>query len=137
MKREIVKDEFFLCQKCVDATKEDLGIAQDLVDTLKVHSAYCIGMAANMIGERKRIIVIRDKEEDIVMLNPEIVETKGFAEKRMERCLCHEGERPAKRYEKIKVKYIDCKMKLRFRTLTGLAAQAVQHEIDHCNGIII
>lgn len=136
MVRQIVKDPIFLAQKSVEATEEDRSAAQDLLDTLRANRAGCVGMAANMIGVAKRIIVFDHEGIDMVMFNPEIVKCSGryTAE---EGCLSLEGVRPASRWHSIKVRYQNMEFQTRLKTYTGWSAQIIQHEIDHCNGILI
>lgn len=136
MVREIVKDAFLLSQKSREATELDIGIAQDLMDTLEANRNRCVGMAANMIGSLVRIAVIADHGKIVCFINPRIIFCSG---KRMheEGCLCHTGTKEAVRYEKIKVEYQDLKMKKKIRTLTGYEAQILQHEMDHFEGILI
>ena len=136
MVREIIKDRDFLGQMSLDAVKEDTEIANDLLDTLRAHEDECVGMAANMIGVLKRIIVFNDDGKYVVMYNPEIVKTKDFYEAE-EGCLSLEGMRAAKRYKSIKVKYQNENFDVRIKTFTGFTAQIIQHEIDHCMGRII
>lgn len=136
MVKDIVKDPFFLGQKSTEATKDDIQTANDLVDTLRHNSQICVGMAANMIGIKKRIIVFDNGKMISVMFNPEIIEKSGEYETE-ESCLSLEGSRPAKRYEKITVKYQNNKFKYMTAAFTGWTAQIIQHEIDHCNGILI
>ena len=136
MVREIIKDAFLLSQKSVPATPEDLPIARDLLDTLAAHREGCVGMAANMIGDRKRIIVFDNDGTDMVMFNPEIVKQSGPYEAE-EGCLSLSGVRKAKRWQSIKVKYQNENFQIRLKTFTGWTAQIIQHEIDHCNGILI
>lgn len=136
MVRDIVKDREFLEQMSLDAVKEDSEIANDLLDTLKAHDDECVGMAANMIGILKRIIVFNDDGKYVVMYNPEIIKTKDFYEAE-EGCLSLEGMRIAKRYKSIKVKYQNENFDVRIKTFTGFTAQIIQHEIDHCMGKII
>ena len=136
MIREIVKDPIFLAQKSVAATKEDLPVAQDLLDTLAAHRAGCVGLAANMIGVAKRVIVFDNEGTDTVMFNPEIVKCAEPFETE-EGCLSHTGLRKTKRYRSIKVKYQNLDFQVRLKTFTGWTAQIIQHEIDHCNGILI
>lgn len=129
--------QFFLKQPSEDANGDDAAIARDLVDTLEAHRATCVGMAANMIGERKRIIAVVDDDGSIlVMFNPELIHWSGPYTAR-EGCLSLPGEREAQRYERITVSYEDELMRSCQRELTGRVAQAVQHEIDHCNGVLI
>lgn len=136
MQKPIVHDEEFLAQKSEPATFMDIHIAQDLLDTLVAHAEHCVGLAANMIGVRKRIIAVNVGPMNIAMLNPEIVKRSG---KYMteEGCLSLVGERPAVRYEKITVRYLDLQFKPHKENFSGFTAQIIQHELDHCNGIII
>ena len=136
MVREIMKDQFFLSMKSAPATMDDLEIARDLLETLEANAAGCVGMAANMIGVSKRIIAFDSEGAYMVMFNPEIVKQDGpyTAE---EGCLSLPGVRSAKRYRSIKVKYQNESFQTRFKTFTGWTAQIIQHEIDHCNGIVI
>ena len=136
MVKEIVKDPIFLSLKSAVATKEDLPIAQDLLDTLAAHREGCVGMAANMIGELKRIIVFDNDGTDMVMFNLEIVKCSD-AYSTEEGCLSLSGIRKAKRYRSIKVRYQNADFSVRLKTFTGWTAQIIQHEIDHCNGILI
>ena len=136
MVREICKDEAFLAQKAEPATKDDLGTAQDLLDTLLAHKDGCVGMAANMIGVNKRIIAFDNEGSYLVMLNPEIVKRSGPYEAE-EGCLSLSGTRRARRWESIKVRWQNEKFQERIKTFTGWTAQIIQHEIDHCEGIII
>ena len=136
MIRDICKDEKFLAQKAELATEQDINIAQDLLETLEHHKAGCVGMAANMIGVNKRIIAFDNEGIHMVMFNPEIVK-KSEAYQTEEGCLSLTGVRPTKRWKSIKVKYQNDKFQVRFKTFTGWTAQIIQHEIDHCDGIII
>ena len=136
MIRPIMKDPLFLARKSAPATSEDLQIAQDLLETLEAHKEGCVGMAANMIGELKRIIAFDNGGTYMVMFNPEIVKCSGAYETE-EGCLSLAGTRKTKRYKSIKVKYQTADMKERQKTFTGWTAQIIQHEIDHCNGILI
>ena len=136
MVREIMHDEAFLAQKSEPATPEDLPIAQDLLDTLAAHKDGCVGMAANMIGVNKRIIVFDNEGDYMVMFNPEIVKKSGPYQAE-EGCLSLSGVRKAKRWKSIKVQYRNEKFQTRFKTFTGWTAQIIQHEIDHCEGILI
>ena len=136
MIKPVVKDPIFLGQKSEPATKEDLPVAQDLLDTLTANAAYCVGMAANMIGVLKRIIVFDNEGKYMVMFNPEIVKCSGIYETE-ESCLSLTGVRKTKRYQSIKVQYQNEAFQTRFKTYTGWTAQIIQHEIDHCNGIVI
>ena len=136
MIREIIKDEVFLAQKAEPATIEDLPVAQDLLDTLEANKERCVGMAANMIGVNKRIIVFDNEGTYMVMFNPEIIKQSGPYQAE-EGCLSLEGIRPARRWQSIKVRYQNEKFQERFKTFTGWTAQIIQHEVDHCEGIII
>ena len=136
MVREIMKDEVFLAEASEKATAEDAEIARDLLETLEAHKAGCVGMAANMIGVRKRIIAFDDEGSYMVMFNPEIVKKSGAYEAE-EGCLSLTGTRKTRRWQSIKVQYQNEKMQIRLKTFTGWTAQIIQHEIDHCNGIII
>ena len=141
MIKELVHDPIYLAGKSELATKEDLQVAQDLLDTLMAHSDGCVGMAANMIGVRKRIIAFLDESGRAptytVMLNPEIIKKDG-AYNTEEGCLSLlGGPRPCKRYKSIKVKYQTLEMQTRIKTFIGWPAQIIQHEIDHCNGVLI
>ncbi len=136
MIKEIVKDEAFLAQKSTPATEADLYIATDLLDTLEANKEGCVGLAANMIGELKNIIVVDDEGEYLVMINPKIIKrTEPFDAR--EACLSLVGTRPTKRYKSIKVEYQNEKMQKRIKSYKGFTAQIIQHEIDHCEGIII
>ena len=141
MIKELMHDPIFLAGKSEVATKEDLHVAQDLLDTLIAHREGCVGMAANMIGVRKRIIVFLDESGRApiytVMLNPEIVAKSGIYEAE-EGCLSLLGDpRKCKRYKTIKVKFQTLEMKTHIKNFNGWTAQIIQHEIDHCNGILI
>ena len=136
MIREICKDEFFLSQKADLATPDDLGTAQDLLDTLTAHKDGCVGMAANMIGVLKRIIAVEAEDGYLVLFNPVILKKSGPYNTE-EGCLSLEGVRPTKRWKSIKVQYETADGKPRIRTFTGWTAQIIQHEIDHCSGILI
>ena len=136
MIQPIMKDPIFLAQKSVPATKEDLPVAQDLLDTLTAHKDGCVGMAANMIGVSKRIIAFDNEGKYMVMFNPEIVKRSEPYEAE-EGCLSLPGTRKAKRYRSIKVQYQNDQFQTRFKTFTGWTAQIIQHEIDHCSGVLI
>ena len=136
MVREIMKDEVFLAEASEKATAEDTEIARDLLETLEAHKAGCVGMAANMIGVRKRIIAFDNEGSYMVMFNPEIVKKSGAYEAE-EGCLSLTGTRKTRRWQSIKVQYQNEKMQIRLKTFTGWTAQIIQHEIVHCNGIII
>ena len=136
MVRDIMRDEDFLSQRAEAATEEDLAVAQDLLDTLAAHREGCVGMAANMIGENKRIIVFDNEGAYMVMFNPEIVKKSGPYEAE-EGCLSLSGTRRVRRWQSVKVQYQNEKFQLRFKTFTGWTAQIIQHEIDHCEGVLI
>ena len=136
MVREICKDEAFLAQKAEPATADDLGVAQDLLDTLVAHKDGCVGMAANMIGVNKRIIAFDNEGEYMVMFNPVIVKQSGVYEAE-EGCLSLTGTRKTKRFQTIKMQWQNEKFQTRLKTFTGWTAEIIQHEIDHCEGIII
>ena len=137
MNRDIMHDPLFLSVKSEKATKEDLQVAQDLLDTLIANRAGCVGMAANMIGVRKRIIAFDDNGKYTVMFNPEIIKCSGEYDTE-EGCLSFLGvPRPCKRYQSIKVRYQNGKLQQLTKTYVGFTAQIVQHEIDHCNGVLI
>lgn len=136
MVREIMTDETFLAQKAEPAIQEDLVVAQDLLDTLMAHKEGCVGMAANMIGVNKRIIAFDNEGSYMLMFNPEIVKKSG-AYTAEEGCLSLTGTRKAKRWKSIKVQYQNEKFQTRFMTFSGWTAQIIQHEIDHCEGILI
>lgn len=137
MVKDLIHDPILLAAKSVEATADDTGIASDLLDTLRAHSETCVGMAANMIGERKRIICFTDGKEYVTMFNPEIIKkTESFETE--EGCLSLiGGPRKCKRYRKIKVRFQNARLETRLRTYTGFTAQIIQHEVDHCNGILI
>ena len=136
MVREIMRDEAFLSQKAEPSTLKDLPVAQDLLDTLTAHKDGCVGMAANMIGVCKRIIVFDNEGTYTVMFNPEIIKKSGSYEAE-EGCLSLSGTRKAKRWQSIKVQYQNEQFQIRFKTFTGWTAQIIQHEIDHCEGVLI
>ena len=133
---EICRDEAFLAQKAEAAAAEDIGTARDLLDTLIAHKDGCVGMAANMIGVNKRIIAFDNEGEYMVMLNPMIVKQSGVYEAE-EGCLSLTGKRTAKRWRSIKVQWQNERLQTRVRTFTGWTAQIIQHEIDHCDGVLI
>ena len=136
MVKEIMHDPIFLGQKSEPATKEDLALAQDLKDTLEAHKEGCVGMAANMIGVLKRAIIFDDSGTYTVMFNPSIIKQKDSYETQ-EGCLSLSGVRTTKRWKSIKVEYQNEAFETRFKTYSGWTAQIIQHEIDHCNGILI
>lgn len=133
---EICKDEFFLRLPSREATAEDMDIARNLLDTLEAHSDGCVGMAANMIGMSKRIIAFDCEGTYMVMFNPVILKKEG-AYQTEEGCLSLSGTRQTERFQSIKVQWQNEKFQTRVKTFTGWTAQIIQHEIDHCNGILI
>ena len=136
MVREICRDEAFLSQRAEPATKDDLGTAQDLLDTLLAHKDGCVGMAANMIGVNKRIIAFDNDGAYLVMLNPVIIRQSEPYEAE-EGCLSLTGTRRAKRFRSIKVQWQNEKFQPRIKTFSGWTAEIIQHELDHCDGILI
>ena len=136
MIRSIVKMPVLLSAPSVDATPLDAAVGQDLLDTLAAHAHECVGLAANMIGVRKRIIVAACAGGAVLMYNPEIIEASGEYQTE-ESCLSLEGVRPCARYKRIKVAYLDVSFAPREKSFSGFEAQIVQHEIDHCNGVVI
>ena len=136
MIREICKEEAFLARKAEPAVPADLALAQDLRDTLAAPRDGCVGMAANMIGVNKRIIVFDNEGEYMVMLNPVIVKKSGAYEA-MEGCLSLAGTRKTMRFQTIKVQWQNERFQTRLKTFTGWTAEIIQHEIDHCDGILI
>ena len=137
MVKQIVRDVFFLGQPSEAATKADIQVGKDLQDTLQANRERCVGMAANMIGYHKRIIIVKNNNDHLVMINPIILKTSGRYYDTHEGCLSHIGEKAVKRYEKIKVEYKDIHFKVKIKTFEGYVAQIIQHEIDHCQGILI
>ena len=137
MTRPLVHDPFLLARKSTPAGKEDLDTARDLLDTLAAHKDSCVGMAANMIGVPKAIIAFDCEGSYMVMLNPEIVASSGQYETE-ESCLSLlGGPRKTKRFQKIKVRWQTEALQTRIKTFTGWPAQIIQHEVDHCNGVLI
>lgn len=136
MIREICRDETFLAQKAAPATADDLATAQDLLDTLTAHKDGCVGMAANMIGVCKRIIAFDNEGTYMVMFNPVIVRQSGPYEAQ-EGCLSLTGVRKTKRFQTVKVQWQNEQFQTRLKTFTGWTAEIIQHEIDHCEGILI
>ena len=137
MIQELVHDPILLARRSAPATKEDLQTARDLLDTLTAHKESCVGMAANMIGVTKRIIVFDCDGTYMTMLNPEIL-SQSQPYHTEESCLSLlGGPRPTRRYQRIKVRYQNLDLQVRLKTFTGWTAQIIQHEIDHCNGVSI
>ena len=136
MIRDICRDEVFLAQKAEPATPDDRSAAADLLETLEHHRDSCVGMAANMIGVNKRIIAFDNERARMVMFNPEIIKKSGPYDT-VEGCLSLTGTRPARRWKSIKVRWQNEHFQVRLKTFTGWTAQIIQHELDHCEGIII
>ncbi len=136
MVKPIVRDVFFLGQKSEPATKDDLQVGRDLMDTLRANRERCVGMAANMIGVKKNIIIVNMGMIDVVMFNP-VITKKDIPYETEEGCLSLDGVRPTTRYQNIEVEYYDFMWKKKKQKLTGWAAQICQHEIDHLQGRII
>ena len=137
MIREIVKDTFFLSQKSEPATRQDQPVIQDLLDTVRANADRCVGMAANMIGERKTILVAQAGKDYLVMVNPKIVDHSKQCYETEESCLSLTGQRPVKRYSVIVVEYLDRKFKRKKQTFRDFVAQIMQHEMDHFAGLFI
>lgn len=136
MVQKIMRDPLFLAQKSVNATEADKQVIIDLMDTLKANLDRCVGMAANMIGVKKNIIVVAAGPFQFAMVNPVITKKSGKYETE-EGCLSLDGVRPCTRYQEIEVDYLDQNFKKRHGKYSGWTAQIIQHEIDHCNGIVI
>ena len=136
MIQPIMHDPLFLAQKSAPATPEDAPVARDLLDTLTAHADGCVGMAANMIGVRKRIIAVEAEDGYLVLFNPVILKKSGQYEAE-EGCLSLDGEHSTTRYRTIELEYYDMGFKHYRQTFSGWTAQIIQHEIDHCNGILI
>lgn len=137
MVRELVHDPLFLVVKSKEATKQDAAVAQDLLETLTAHRETCVGMAANMIGKAVRIIAFNDNGRYTVMYNPEII-SKAAPYETEEGCLSLLGEpRKTTRYKTVKVKFQDGSFQWQTKSYSGFTAQIIQHEIDHCNGVLI
>lgn len=136
MIKKITRDPMFLAQKSVDATEADKQVITDLLDTLRANLDHCVGMAANMIGVSKNIIVVAAGPFQFAMINPVIAKKTG-AFQTEEGCLSLDGVRPCTRYKEIEVDYLDTNFKKQHGKYTSWTAQIIQHEIDHCNGIVI
>lgn len=136
MIKDIIHDPIFLAQKSKDAEISDISVADDMLETLEVNKEKCVGMAANMVGVLKKIIVFDDEGKYEEMFNPEIIKAKDPYETE-EGCLSLTGVRKTKRYKTIKVRWQTRLFQTRIKTFSGFTAQIIQHEIDHCNGIII
>lgn len=137
MVREIVRDVIFLKQKSEPATRDDMQVIRDLLDTVKANEDRCVGMAANMIGERKTILTALVGKEYIIMVNPVITDKSKQTYETEEGCLSLVGERPATRYKAITVEYLDKRFKKKKQTFKDFEAQIIQHEMDHFDGVII
>lgn len=136
MERPIIRSRIFLSRPSEPATPDDAPIGKDLLDTLEANKARCVGLAANMIGAHKRIIAVSDNGAPLLMYNPQMLQQSGPFETE-EGCLSLDGVRPTTRYRKIRVRYADEQFVERTRLFKGWTAQIIQHEIDHCDGIII
>ncbi|MGL4343891.1 MAG: peptide deformylase [Cellulosilyticaceae bacterium] len=137
MIRDIVKDHDRLVQKAVEATKQDLYIIEDMIDTAKANQDICVGLAANQIGEGVRIIIAKMGEHFVPLVNPKIVKTSQTIYEAEEACLSHTGTKKTKRYASIEVEYRDRSFKKKKQKFNGFVAQVIQHELDHCEGILI
>lgn len=137
MVKEIVRDTFFLAQKSAPADKKDAQVIQDLLDTIKANADRCVGMAANMIGVRKTILVALIGNRYLIMVNPKIVGKSSQIYETEESCLSLNGQRKAKRYKSVVVEFLDRNFKNKKQTFKDFEAQIIQHEIDHFSGIII
>lgn len=136
MERSIIRDTFFLRQKSLPASHDDLQTAQDLLDTLEANKDRCVGLAANMTGVLRRILVLDNEGTPLVMLNPEII-SRSDSYSTEEGCLSLDGTRPVTRWRKIKVRWQDAGLRTRIKTFTDFPAQIIQHEMDHFEGILI
>ena len=137
MIKDIVRDILFLQRKAEPATRNDWQVGRDLVDTLESKLDTCAGLAANMIGSTKAVILFRQGNKSVVMYNPEILKTSPAPYDAEEGCLSLDGRRPCKRYDKIEVKFMDSLFRKKTKTFTGFTAEVIQHEIDHLHGILI
>ena len=137
MIKEIIKDEFFLKQKSKECTKEDTYIAQELLETIQAYKDQCVGMAANMIGYQKTMMVVLDEDDYLILINPVILKTSNKIYIAEEGCLSLQVVRKTQRYESIKVSYLDINFKKKIKTFKGYTAQIIQHELDHFEGKII
>lgn len=136
MERDIVRSRVFLSRPSELASPDDVSVGQDLLDTLEANKGRCVGLAANMIGVLKRIIVVSDNGRPLLMFNPAILQRVGEFQAE-EGCLSLEGVRTVTRYRKIRVRYLDERFVERTKQFSGWTAQIIQHEVDHCDGIII
>lgn len=137
MIKPIVTDMFFLSQKSEPMTKDDKDIIKDLLDTIKANAERCVGMAGNMIGINKTVLVALIGKEYVIMINPKITDKSKLTYETEEGCLSLEGVRPVKRYKAITVEYLDKNFKKKKQTFKDFEAQIIQHEIDHFEGIIV
>ena len=137
MIKDIVKDDARLVVKSVEATKEELYIIDDMIDTAKANSDICVGLAANQIGEQVRIIIVKMGKQFIPLVNPKIVNHSNSTYEAEEACLSHTGTKVAKRYASIEVSYMDRHFRKKKQSFNGFVAQVIQHEMDHCDGILI
>lgn len=136
MVREIVHSPLMLRMPSAPATPDDVALGHDLLDTLAAHAHECVGLAANMVGVRKRVIAVDDNGRALLMFNPELLETSGPYQTE-EACLSLEGTRPTTRYRRIKVTWRDASWREHTQTFSDFTAEIIQHEIDHCNGVVI
>lgn len=136
MIREIVHSPLMLRMPSADATPDDAALGQDLLDTLAAHAHECVGLAANMVGVRKRVIAVEDNGRALLMFNPTVLE-RAEPYQTEEACLSLEGTRPATRYRRIEVTWTDAAWRTHTQSFSGFTAQIIQHEVDHCNGIVI
>ncbi len=136
MIRQIVHSPLMLRMPSTDATPDDAQLGQDLLDTLAAHAHECVGLAANMVGVRKRVIAVDDDGHPLLMFNPEILECANPYQTE-ESCLSLEGARPTTRHRRIKVTWLDAAWREHTQSFTGFTAQIIQHEVDHCNGVVI
>lgn len=137
MVKEIIRDTFFLTQKSEPADKEDMQVIKDLLDTIKANADHCVGMAANMIGVRKTILVALIGNRYLIMVNPKIVSKSSQTYETEEGCLSLNGQRKTKRYKSVTVEFLDRNFKKKTQTFRDFESQIIQHEIDHFNGILI
>ena len=137
MIREIVTDPILLSRPSREATAEDLAVAADLKDTLIAHADHCAGMAANMIGQSVRVIAVFVADQPLVLINPQVIKVEGRKYTAEEGCLSLSGTRRAQRFEKLQLRYQDEQGRIKQRTFSGFTAQVIQHELDHCEGILI
>ena len=136
MVKKVMRDPLFLAQKSSDATEEDKQVVADLLDTLRANLDRCVGMAANMIGVKKNMIVVAAEPFQFAMINP-VITRKSEPFQTEEGCLSLDGIRPCTRYKEIEVDYLDQNFKKKHGKYSGWTAQIIQHEIDHCNGVVI